>query len=290
MDNIDNKPSTQYTIEEAGAVLSAFNANIAKYGRESIADFEKYIADFEPVQAPTVEPETQPDLYTIFTPINGYVSQENATARTNEAGTIQAGAYYVTDMVGDAINVSGDINKAGWWINVGDNVVTENADSDTQTESSIVSDTPEDDDSVIVPVRVVPPMPNKWQQTFKPFLGTVEMRTVNDTVVKDLTEEQPPIDVKAGTIIPAAGSFEKDGVLYLRTEQSIADHHWYGIPKTNLAPKTDEDDIDDDINAIYGDKEVDEIPLSKREKVIKAGATVEGKTRRLFSFGRNKKS
>jgi hypothetical protein len=163
---------------------------------------------------------------------------------------------------------------------------TSQPDTFTITDNSVVTEplnAPEplpDDDSVVIPVKVIKPDPNSWQATYRPGLGILDTTSIKNITITDLSGEQPDRELIAGTKVPIAGRFEKDGVVYYRTEKSVTDNVWYGVPAGTLI-RSDKFEQDDDINDIY--ESPDE---TTKNKVIKTAAKIEGKTRKLFSFGR----
>jgi hypothetical protein len=163
---------------------------------------------------------------------------------------------------------------------------TSQPDTFTITDNSVVTEplnAPEplpDDDSVVIPVKVIKPDPNSWQATYRPGLGILDTTSIKNIIITDLSGEQPDRELIAGTKVPIAGRFEKDGVVYYRTEKSVTDNVWYGVPAGTLI-RSDKFEQDDDINDIY--ESPDE---TTKNKVIKTAAKIEGKTRKLFSFGR----
>lgn len=261
----------------------------------------------KPVSAPV---ETSPDTYEVVAEVDGYGTADDAINRTNPIGKMPLGGFYVFDQKESALNLTNNLEGEGWWINAEDNIVpVERVSEETQPTGVIEADapvvapttpvaveddvildlgvedplpetaTPEESEEVNIPVRVLPPDPNKWQNSWKKFLNIVNYRATVGMVIADLTGEQPNKSVKVGTILPIAGTFEKDGITYFRTAKSVQDGHWYGIPE-NTAKVID--DEDDDINAIMDQ------PTPARDKLIKAGATTEGKIKKIFTFGKKK--
>lgn len=140
-----------------------------------------------------------------------------------------------------------------------------------------------------VPVRVIPPNPLKWQKSYVANLGTVAYTANGDYAIKDIAGEKPDAQIVRGMIVPIAGYFEKDGVKYLRTEQSVVNNSWYGVLPEYLS-RGDEvtDDLLDDIFASTDDELREKLDLGPRETAIKAGATAKGTFERFFSFGKKK--
>lgn len=172
--------------------------------------------------------------------------------------------------------------------------VTESPVSDTPTETSIVDDTPEavtfdltqDEDidtksGIFADPKSLSETP-EWKMTLKTGLGVVEGLAKKDAIVEDLDGEQPDVELKEGTIVKIAGRFVKDGTPYYRTVDSTNNDHWYGIPAGVLGKteKQTEDDFDQLLGSIIMND--DDEDLSKREKLIKSAATVEGKVLGIF--------
>lgn len=185
--------------------------------------------------------------------------------------------------------------------------VTESPVSDTTTETSIATDTPEAEtfdltkdeeidttsgifaeSNTVTPVKQLSKTP-EWKMTLKTGLGVIEGIAKEDAIITDLDGEQPDQKLPAGTLVYIAGRFVKDGTPYYRTVGSTNNDHWYGIPAGVLGKteKQEEDDFDHLLEEITMDVDEDD-DLTKREKLIKSAATVEGKL--LNVFKRNKKT
>lgn len=113
---------------------------------------------------------------------------------------------------------------------------------------------------------------NPWQDSYKPSSGTFKL--ISDVTITDLANDpghNPVIAIK-GTIVDQAGTFIKDGVKYARTDKSVQNNVWYGVPADQLVPvqnpavagKVDvvkpasgvtalEDDIEDGLDDIFKD-------------------------------------
>ncbi|MBS4040366.1 MAG: hypothetical protein KGZ81_07165 [Flavobacteriales bacterium] len=138
-----------------------------------------------------------------------------------------------------------------------------------------VSDTPEppveqDDGSVSIPVKVTPPDPNKWKESYTAAPNEFVARL--DSVIKDISGEKQDIALRQGQTVHVAGQFEKDGVKYYRTQRSVENGWWYGIPFKTQSIDTllDTDDVFDlDIDDIVAN-------LTLKEKLIKFVALVTG--------------
>ena len=139
----------------------------------------------------------------------------------------------------------------------------------------------------IVPVKRISETP-EWKMTLKTGLGVIETFAKEDVIVHDLDGQLPDVELKKGTLVYVAARFVKDDHPYYRTVDSTKNDAWYGIPagflsKTENQEEQDLDQMLDEISLL--DEDADE--MSKREKLIKAGATAEGKV--LGIFKRNKK-
>lgn len=147
----------------------------------------------------------------------------------------------------------------------------------------------EQSDEEHIPVRIVPSNPLKWQKSYVANLGTVVYTANGEYTIKDLAGEAPDAHINRGMIVPIAGYFEKDGIKYFRTEQSVNNGSWYGIPESWLWRGDDiDDDTLDDILSSNDDELRNKLDLGPRETAIKAGATARGKFERLFNFGKKK--
>lgn len=228
-----------------------------------------------------------PDSYQVLVQLNGYGSSRDAVARQNAIGIIVPGNYYIFNQITGMLNVTKELKVLGLWINPEDNVrdttvpeVTPAVGTDTSVPTK---DQPEEDTHV--PVKVIPPSPLKWQQSYVAGLGPIQCKSINSTVVHDLAGEFPDQQLEAGMLVEVAGKFEKDGAIYFRTVKSVQENKWYGIPRTNLARS--DSDVDDELDRMLNSNDselkhelgVDE--LTGHEKLIKAGATVEGKVEKI---------
>lgn len=86
-----------------------------------------------------------------------------------------------------------------------------------------------------VPVKV-----QNYQDSFKPANGT--FKTVKDITIEDFSGVGKSVEVPKGTIVEQGGTFNKDGVKYVRTVNSVTNKVWYGVPADVLVatqnPKT----------------------------------------------------
>lgn len=97
-----------------------------------------------------------------------------------------------------------------------------------------------------VPVKVLPPDPNKWK-TITSFLSPQNYIAKATMEIPDLEGIKAPQELVAGAPIKLAGSLEKDGQKYFLTAKSIANKTYFGIPDTAVKPEGDvtEDELDD---------------------------------------------
>lgn len=152
----------------------------------------------------------------------------------------------------------------------------------TAPEMTSQPDVPElpADDSVVIPVKHKIVDPLSWQATYRPGLGVLDTTSIKDVIITDLSEENPDRQLDSGTKVPVAGRFVKDGITYYRTVKSVEAGIWYGIPAGVLIQSSKLTE-DDDINEIFNSPDE-----TAKDKVIKTAATIEGKTKKLFRFGR----
>lgn len=139
--------------------------------------------------------------------------------------------------------------------------------------------TPQVKKAVDIPVKIVP---NSWQATYQKGLGVLDTTAIKNVVVTDLAGEQPDVQLHAGDVVYVAGRFKKDGLSYYRTVKSVENNTWYGVPAGSIIQTAKLQD-DEDINDILLKD-----PQTPKEKIIKAAATAEGKTKRFFGLGRKK--
>lgn len=109
--------------------------------------------------------------------------------------------------------------------------------------------TPTSDGGVTVPVKVIPPDPNKYQSSYNAY--GAGLYTANEQmVIKDLAGEHPDQLLLKKQPVKIAGSFTKDNVVYYRTEGSVRNGYWYGIPEKNVNGQetlTEDESIFDDL-------------------------------------------
>lgn len=156
---------------------------------------------------------------------------------------------------------------------------TESTTVEPSTPDTASDQQPED---TIVPVKKLSESPD-WKSTLKTGLGVIETIAKADAAIHDLDGKLPDAQLHKGDVVYVAARFVKDDIPYYRTIDSTRNDSWYGIP-AGLLGKTDkqsEDDLDhmlDEINMDIKDRDA----LTGREKVIKAGATAEGKVLGFF--------
>lgn len=138
------------------------------------------------------------------------------------------------------------------------------------------------DESTIVPIKKISAIAD-WKMTNKTNLGVIETVARNDAVIHDLEGELPDVTLKSGTIVNVAARFVKDGRTYYRTQGSVNNDHWYGIP-AGVLKKTDKQE-DDELDYLLD--EINLESLSGREKIIKTAATAEGKVLGIFKRNKN---
>lgn len=138
------------------------------------------------------------------------------------------------------------------------------------------------DEPTIVPVKKLSEGAD-WKMTNKTNLGIIETVARDDAVIRDLDGEQPDILLAKGTIVNVAARFIKDDKPYYRTQGSVNNDHWYGIP-AGILKKTDKQE-DDDLDYLLDEINLER--LSSREKLIKTAATAEGKVLRIFKRNKN---
>lgn len=144
-----------------------------------------------------------------------------------------------------------------------------------------------DDSAVIIPVKVIPPDPNKWQNSFIASAG--EFIATQSVPIKDLTSQLPDLQLVRGQVVHVGGTFIKDGIGYYRTRKGILDNTWYGIPLNfnSVATLTETDDafiLPQDV------ANVSTIPdkLTFKQTVIKFIAIVVGSVNRFLNIKKGK--
>lgn len=260
-----------------GTIVDSYDGEIRSWdiygGPRGFASYELFeqleVTSLTPA-TPVVQPAEPTDQYELVVDLPGYGSSADAAVNDDSraVSTALPGKYFVFNEMNGMLNLTKNKGSVGYWINP-----TFNGLADVEEDTR-------------VPVRVIPPDPNKWQKTYNPNVGTIEYVAINDTIVKDLAGELPEVELKRGTIVPVAGGFSKDGTYYFRTATSADTGHWYGIPRTNLLHLDQDVDIALDHMLNSSDEELN-TELGRREKAIKTGATIEGKfakIKKLISF------
>ena len=134
-----------------------------------------------------------------------------------------------------------------------------------------------------------------WKTTYKAD-NKVYIAT-DSIVVKDQAGIQMDLQLVKGQKVTGAGTFEKNDVKYVRTQKSVDNDWWYGIPVASLSSGQDpdkytgpllEDEDDDSIFDLPMDlaDEAKELykNLSSREKLVAVVGKVEGFLLRAVNF------
>lgn len=135
-------------------------------------------------------------------------------------------------------------------------------------------------EAVNIPVRVVPPDPLKWQQSYVAETAIITYIANGNYIIHDIAGEHEDKVIAKDMKVVVAGQFEKDGVKYYRTATSVASGTWYGVPIDTLHPEgfANEDELDNYLSSIADDGE------SVRDNLIKSGATVRGKLDKITNI------
>jgi hypothetical protein len=151
-----------------------------------------------------------------------------------------------------------------------------------------------------------------WRSSFKQSVQPLVVAF--DTIVKDIEGVLDDIELKAGTLIAKGGDFWKDGEHFVRTIQSEAADHWYGIDDKVLRPVSKsqlskaweiveniadqyKDQIGDELDRFFreGMKFEDEIEKDLKAVVEKQAEKLKGRDKlvdvaaRILFSGKNKK-
>lgn len=129
-------------------------------------------------------------------------------------------------------------------------------------------------DTNTIPVTVIN---TDWKGT---FVSLPQEYVANSTiVVKDLAGLRQDIQLVEGQRVLGAGVFEKDGVGYVRTNKSVLNDMWYGIPKRYLDIESVVKD-DDDAETVTPDLKLEAEEFFKnfntRDKIIRIVGTTQG--------------
>lgn len=125
----------------------------------------------------------------------------------------------------------------------------------------------------------------KWQATYEPGLNVIQAYAIEDTVINDLTGQQPTVLLEKDTICNIIGKFKKDGKLYFRTKTSADRNMWYGIPRESLRKITDPEAAEREVDELLynlSHEDGDEEDETLHDKVVKRTATIEGKVKKIF--------
>jgi hypothetical protein len=142
-----------------------------------------------------------------------------------------------------------------------------------------------------VEVKVLPPDPHKFKQTYQGFLGPVDYRALGSMVIRDAEGIEPDVELSDNQIVRVGGQFEKDGIKYFRTQHSVTNNVWYGIP-VDLLEKVGTDsekDVDALSAAVLGDAKREAEHAAIKKKAGDQIAIIEGWPARLINLLRHKR-
>ena len=158
--------------------------------------------------------------------------------------------------------------------------------------------TPVEDAGEQIEVHVTPSDPNKWKETFNTVAaGSYYATKAVDVHDLDTANNNPVLHLPVNGKIPAAGTFTKDAVQYLRSKKSLANDWWYGIPLDAVEleeydndgdifdPNFDPNDID--LGAEF--KEYSNREFKIRNSLIVQIAKLDGLFRRIGDWFKKKK-
>lgn len=302
--NGDSLPSTTYAVvvdAENGMVISSYDGELRHwsaygdpteyvvYERVGVIEPSVYPVTIAPQTAPE-DPQEAPAQFTAHIYLDGFESAEDAYSGTNSIGIVYPGDYVVLGETNGMMQITKQGVDVELWVNPEKNVVPdETATLDLTTEDPI--DTTKgiyeaNQPEVVIPVK--PAVPD-WQKTYRAGLGTIDAYATEDIDVVDLAGKLPDQKLPKGWIAHIAGKFEKDGEIYFRTVKSVELGRWYGIPREKLrrvtnASDNDEDTIDSYLESLrLDDSATASDHVSVRDGLIRTGATLEGKVKRVFT-------
>lgn len=105
-------------------------------------------------------------------------------------------------------------------------------------------------------VPAAPAIDISWQKTTK---NVADYKATEDYVVMDISTGGEFANLYKGQIVHAAERFTKDGIDYVRTQKSVDNNRWVGIPITVLQLVKDIDIAPQDDDAIFKTLEIGEI-------------------------------
>lgn len=118
-------------------------------------------------------------------------------------------------------------------------------------------DSPETNDDEKVPVKV-----GNWQDTYQPFMNPQRYVVNKDVTIEDVNDDDdkplPDQPLVKGTLFEddnmIVGSFSRDGVKYYRSNKSVANGTWYGVPVTDLTKVGSDEDLAQILDSIQQDE------------------------------------
>lgn len=276
-----------------GTIIDSFDGEVRSWevygGPVSHATYSRDTLPISLIQLPS-----EPLTYSIEGKQKGYMTEEDALARTNYAVTFTPGTYYADHDNDSTVYLMPVQDQKGYWINKngdGDEAIGGTVDTPVSINKEQGSETPSinDEEDTSVPVKVIPKDPNKFKATYKPYLNMVEYYAVGEILVQDIEGLRESKLLPDEALIPAHGEFKSnDGsITYLRTVKSFGEDAWYGIPKHKATKHTDGDDkdINDTIDTIIAND-------IKNKQIIKVAAKTAGTLTRFnpFSYVKNKET
>jgi hypothetical protein len=128
-------------------------------------------------------------------------------------------------------------------------------------------------------------IPSSFQSTYTAFLSPQEYTANANTTVNEIDAELPVSEAHPeaqelikGQSVLVAGTFSQDGYKYYRTENSVKNGYWYGIPVISLTKVGSEPEEDTELGNLLED-------IGKSEKAI---VSTVNKTKGLFRRNKNK--
>lgn len=131
-----------------------------------------------------------------------------------------------------------------------------------------------------------PEPPKDYKDTYE--VEIVDYTATATVIVKDMEGLNPDTRLDEGLTVHGAGTFTKDGILYVRTRQSVASGRWYGVPYTALEKVSGSEQVvdpnnEDSIFDIHLKDELDDF-IKETGKSLKSGMSLKKKFIALIGY------
>ena len=223
--------------------------------------------------APAHNAAKAPPEYAVLKPVPGYMTSNEAANHLDATVEVAPGNYFVFNEAHGMVNVTKKIGAPGAWINPADNkMVAAVHEAPKPAPKAVVGPPPMNDvvaSGTAAPTNLAPNI-NSWQQTFVDHHDTY--MAIQTMTIHDLAGIRPDVELKAHDLVRIAGTFTgPNGVAYGRTEKSVENGWWYGLPMSNLMLEENVFDINSDITTRLATN-----TLKLRDKLVIVVAKISG--------------